>query len=438
MSQDDDSLPSGRFARFRKLAGLTASLSADALARGVKQLSGGEPDAVLSQATAEKLASTLGEMKGAAMKLGQALSMDPEAFPPEARAVLARLQNAAPPMPWTAVREVVEEELGEPPESAFASFDEVPLAAASLGQVHRATTHDGQAVVVKVQYPRVADALRSDLDNLGLLVKALGAHQKMDLRKYYEEVKRELVHELDYRREARLARAYAEALRPFPDLAAPAPVEALTAGRVLTLERFEGPTLKELLKPEAEVDEATRFRVGRQLVLNTFGPFLHSGLMHVDPHPGNFIVLPDGRLGVLDFGSIKQFSPVFVEVNRAMYRLGVLGREQARVDVVDLSRKSGFDISVPDAACEQLVHAIVDTGCRAMRAPHWDYAQDDTQKLMEQLFKDRFGTFLKVRPPEEAPLYFRAVGGLIQNLKLLRARGPFRDVFLALLPHAQP
>jgi len=437
MAQDDDCLPAGRFARFRKLAGLTASLSADALARGVKKLSGSEPEPALSQATAERLAATLGEMKGAAMKLGQALSMDPEAFPPEARAVLSRLQNAAPPMPWATVREVVEEELGEPPASAFASFDETPLAAASLGQVHCATTHDGRAVVVKVQYPKVADALRSDLDNLGLLVKALGAHQKLDVRKYYEEVKRELVHELDYRREARLARAYAESLRPFPDLVAPAPLDELTSGRVLTLERLEGPTLKELLQPGAEVEDATRFRVGRQLLRNTFGPFLHSGRMHVDPHPGNFLVLPDGRLGVLDFGSIKQFSPVFVDVNRAMFRLGVLGREAAGVDVVDLSRKSGFDVGVPDDECASLVHAIVDTGCRPMRASEWDYSEDDTQKLMEQLFKDRFGTFLKVRPPEEAPLFFRAVGGLVQNLKLLRARGPFRESFLELLPYAQ-
>ena len=437
MAQDDDSLPSGRFARFRKLAGLTASLSADALSRGVRRMAGGEPEPSLSQATAEKLAATLGEMKGAAMKLGQALSMDPEAFPPEARAVLARLQNAAPPMPWSTVREVVEEELGEPPEAAFASFDEAPLAAASLGQVHRATTHDGRDVVVKVQYPRVADALRSDLDNLGLLVKALGANQKLDVRKYYDEVKRELVHELDYRREAKLARAYAESLAPFPDLAAPAPVDALTAGRVLTLERLQGPTLKELLKPDAQVDEATRYRVGRQLLRNTFGPFLHTGRMHVDPHPGNFVVMPDGRLGVLDFGSIKQFSPVFVEVNRAMYRLGVQGRDAAGVDVVGLSRKSGFDITVTDEECASLVHAIVDTGCRAMRAPLWDYAEDDTQKRMEQLFKDRFGTFLKVRPPEEAPLFFRAVGGFVQNLKMLRARGPFREAFLELLPLAQ-
>lgn len=432
MSQDDDSLPSSRFARFRKLAGLTASLSADALQRGVKKLAGAEPEPGLSRATAEKLATTLGEMKGAAMKLGQAISMDPEAFPPEARAVLARLQNAAPPMSYALVREVVEEELGEPPESAYASFDETPLAAASLGQVHAAVTREGQAVVVKVQYPRVADALRSDLDNLGLVVKALGANQKLDVKKYYDEVKRELVHELDYRREARLAREYAAALRPFPDLAAPAPLDALTAGRVLTLERFEGPTLKTLLEPEARVDDATRFRVGRQLLRNTFGPFLHSGRMHVDPHPGNFVVLPDGRLGVLDFGSIKQFSPVFVDVNRAMYRLGVEGRG-ASVDVVGLSRQVGFDISVSDEETAELVYAIIDRACRAMREPEWDFGEDDSQRLLEQLFKERFGTFLKVRPPEEAPLFFRAVGGLTQNLKLLRAKGPFRAAFVELL-----
>jgi len=221
MAKEPDGPPSTRLARLRKLAGLGAQLGSDALSRGVRRLTGSDPTGV-SRGTAEKLVETLGDLKGAAMKLGQAASMDPDLFPPEVRAVLARLQNEAPPMPFETVAAVVEDELGGSPDTLFAEFDHQPMAAASLGQVHRARLRDGREVAVKIQYPGIERALRSDIDNLGLVVRTMAlAHRALDGRQYFRELAEELTHELDYSREGRLAQEFARASARLPDIVIP-------------------------------------------------------------------------------------------------------------------------------------------------------------------------------------------------------------------------
>src|SRR5450755_1547746 len=247
MAEQSSGPPSSRFKRLSRLAGLGAALGTDAVARGMKRLAGADPTG-LSLATAERLVATLGGLKGAAMKLGQAASMDSDLFSPEVLGVLSRLQNEAPPMPFGRVRAVVEEELAASLEALYAEFSPEPLAAASLGQVHRARLRDGRAVAVKVQYPGIDQALKSDLDNLGTLVKAMALTSRaMDGRAYFREVCEELMHELDYRREGRLARDFARASARLPDVKVPEVVEELTTSRVLTLELLEGQTLKSFL-----------------------------------------------------------------------------------------------------------------------------------------------------------------------------------------------
>ncbi|MBK7862832.1 MAG: AarF/ABC1/UbiB kinase family protein [Archangiaceae bacterium] len=428
MSRDDSIPPSGRFTRFRKLATLSAKLSADAVGSGLKRLTGAKTDG-LGLPSAERIVEALGEMKGMAMKLGQALSMDPGAFPPEARAVLARLQNQAQPMAYETVARVVTEQLGAPPEEKFARFEQTPLASASLGQVHRATTLGGLEVVVKVQYPGIETAIESDLDNLGTLVKALGvAGKRLDVRKHFEEVRADFLAETDYRNEARNAEAFAAALGRTDELCVPRPLLELTAQRVLTLELLQGPTLKELLV--GPLDEAERFRLGRLLIVATFAPFFAGGLMHVDPHPGNYLRLPDGRLGVLDFGNVKRFTPEFVETNHEM--LHWLLHEGRHIDVVALLKRVGFKAELPDAEVAELIFDYANIMARPMRAPTWDYTQDDTRERMRSLAISKATKFMRLKPPEQSPLYFRSIGGLWLNLRALEVKGPMRDVFLEL------
>ena len=317
-SDSDDKLPpQGRLTRLRKLAGLSAQLGADVLKSGARRLAGQDPE-LLSKGMAEKLVATLGDLKGAAMKFGQAVSMDPDLLTPEVRQVLARLQNQAPAMGYETVARVVREELGAPPEALFRQFDRQPLAAASLGQVHRAVLEDGRAVVVKVQYPGVADSLMGDLDNLGMVVKTVSKAAKVvDGTAYFQELREDLLLELDYRREARLCHAFVQSASRLEDLKVPDVIPERTCERVLTLELLQGQTLKDWVVTAPGAEE--RFRVARQLIRAIYGPFFCAGQIHADPHPGNFMVMSDGRLGLLDFGSVKSFSERFMDTNRRMF-----------------------------------------------------------------------------------------------------------------------
>ncbi len=424
---DDSSLPPpGRFKRLRKLAGLSARLGADAVGHGLKRLGGGDS---LATVPAERIVEALGELKGMAMKLGQMLSMDPHLFSPEARAVLAKLQNEAQPMTYETVARVITEELGAAPEALFGRFDREPLAAASLGQVHRAATKGGDEVVVKVQYPGINKALHSDFDNLGMLVKALGvAGQRLDVRKHFEEIRADFIAEADYRNEAKNAVAFAQTVKRFArDLHVPRVYPELTAERVLTLEYFEGPTLRQLIT--SPLSEAERFALGRHLVLATFGPFLTDAVMHVDPHPGNYLKLNDGRFGILDFGNVKRFSPAWVGINREL--LAYVLHEKP-VDFPALLRRGGFEVKLPDAEVQALATRYFAISARAFRAKEWDFTTDDSREQMRKLALEHAPKAGLVKPPPEAPLFLRSIGGTWMNLVALKVKGPLRDVFLEL------
>lgn len=429
MAKDPDGPPSSRLARLRKLAGLGAYLGSDALARGVKRLAGFDPSSI-GKGTAEKLVETLGDLKGAAMKLGQVASMDPDLFPPEVRAVLARLQNEAPPMPFERVAAVLEDELGGSPDELFAEFSREPMAAASLGQVHRARLRDGREVAVKVQYPGIDQALRSDIDNLGLVVRTMAlTHRALDGRKYFHELAEELAHELDYSREGRLAREFARASAGLPDIVVPEIVDERTSSRVLTMEYLPGQTLKTFLT--SHPDNAERLRVSGLLIRAIHGAFLVDGTVHADPHPGNFTVMPDGRLGVLDFGSVKRFSREFFEGHRDVFHCVL---EQKPIDVLALVRRVGFTVDLPEEDARPLLEELLHVAGRALRTDDYDYAHDTMAPDSRKLFARHAAQFLKIRPPAEGVMFVRAFGGLQQNLRLLGARGDFRPFYLSLLP----
>jgi predicted unusual protein kinase regulating ubiquinone biosynthesis (AarF/ABC1/UbiB family) len=351
--------------------------------------------------------------------------MDTELLSPEVRQVIARLQNEAPPMPYEVVARVLREELGDAPEALFREFDKTPLAAASLGQVHRAVLRDGRPVAVKVQYPGIAATLSGDMDNLGLVVNTLSKASRLaDGTAYFQELREELLLETDYRREAGLCTAFARGVARLPELKVPAVIPERTTGRVLTLELLQGRTLKDWVVSGPSAEE--RFRVARQLLLAIYGPFFTVGEMHADPHPGNFMVLEDGRLGLLDFGSIKRFSPRFVDANRRMFLHAV---RLESMDVMGLSREVGFTSELPDAEAAELIQEVLHIAGRPMRTTPYDYATCSITRDMKLHFARNAARFLKIRPPAEAVMFFRSTGGLAQNLRLIGARGDFRAVF---------
>lgn len=427
MSTPNDKLPRGRLTRLGKVVGLTARVGGGLVASGVKRALGGEGDAKVE--AARKVLETLGQMKGAALKVGQTLSLGAGHLPPEVREIVAQLFSQAPAMDYAQIAAVVADELGDEPEALFASFEREPFAAASLGQVHRAVTKSGEPVAVKVQYPDVAGALDDDLRNVGTLVRSVGLSRLVDGDAYYAEVRRELEAELDYRRELALVEEFRGYLARWPELRVPRTYPELSSTRVLVLERFEGPTLHEYTKTIAGIPAAERFRIAMQLTRAVYGPFILHRVIHGDTHPGNFVVLADGSLGVLDFGSIKRFSEGFWRCYCESIAGGLAGGD---IDLVSLMREGGFHISLPDERAQELLDAIAHIVGRPLLGPY-DFGHDTIVEELRGLALKRATELLRVRPPPEGILFYRAVAGITHDLRALRAAGDFRPFFAELL-----
>jgi predicted unusual protein kinase regulating ubiquinone biosynthesis (AarF/ABC1/UbiB family) len=309
----DRPIPTGRLRRSAKVGSLVGGQAARAAATKAANVArdeeGRRSAAERRQVeAAERIVDVLGSMKGAAMKVGQVASfIDPGALPPEARervqAKLAELRDSAPRAAFKDMRKVIEDDLGEPLRDAFAEFDEEAVAAASIGQVYRARTHDGAEVAVKVQYPGVASAVRADLQNLGLILRAAKrVAPGIDAKSMAEEVRERLTEELDYEHEAQNQRAFARAWRGHPFVHVPDAVTELCTERVLVTTWIDGlgfEQVKALPQPD-------RDRFGEIVFRFFFGSLYRLGHFSGDPHPGNFKLMADGRVGFLDFGMTKK------------------------------------------------------------------------------------------------------------------------------------
>jgi predicted unusual protein kinase regulating ubiquinone biosynthesis (AarF/ABC1/UbiB family) len=289
--------------------------------------------------TAEHIFRVLGELKGGAMKFGQALSVFEAALPEELagpyRSALTKLQESAPPLPAATVHRVLRAELSEEWRDRFRSFDDHPAAAASIGQVHRAEWHDGRLVAVKVQYPGAGPALLSDLAQVGRLARLFGGLAPgLDVAPLVAELRERVGEELDYDKEARSTAAFAEAYADDPDIRTPAVVAH--SGQVLVTEWIEGRPLADVI---AHGTPSERDRAGLLFVRMLFSGPTRAGLLHADPHPGNFRLLPDGRLGVLDFGAVNHLPGGFPE---PIGRLTRLALEGDAMGVYDGLRDGGF------------------------------------------------------------------------------------------------
>ncbi len=434
----DDHVKGGRLKRMAKFAVVTARTTGDLVAaRAVQKLQGAD-EGKLSEAlkpTAARMVEVLGEMKGAATKLGQFISLvDQDTFPEEARRVLGRLLNQTPQrMDPERARQVLIDELGAPPEEIFATFDPEPFAAASMGQVHGATLQDGREVVVKVQFPGVDKAIDSDMRNASAMARGLSlAGGIFDGREYFDEIAATLRRELDYREEARQLQAYAAALAPWPDLAVPAVHHEHCTTKILCLERLHGPTLLEFAEHPAN-DQAARLRVASQLVCAIWGPFLTTGLIHADPHPGNYIVMDDNRLGVLDFGATKQLSTAFAIAYWQFVTAALRLEDQ---DVYDALAPVGFTFGEDLERTRVWLNGLRDIVERPVRNEFYDWGACRLAIDCRSHYLAEAGTAIRVRGPAESLMFYRAAAGAGGDFRMLRARGNFRAVLHDLLRKA--
>jgi ubiquinone biosynthesis protein len=270
----------------------------------------------------ERLRMALAELGATFIKLGQAMSTRPDVIPPEYVAELTKLQDAAPPVPFELMRQVIEEELGEPPEEIFSEFDPQPLASASIGQVHAAVLKDGHKVIVKVQFPGVAEQVEQDLEILSGMVEWVLAHSALgrdyDLRGLVDEFAFTLRNELDYRQEGRNADQFRRFLADEPTIYIPRVYWRLTTGRVLTLERVGGVNISDLAGLDAAgIDRRVVAENSIHFVLREVFEF---GLIHADPHPGNCFVRTDGSIVLIDFGMVGRLE---AGLRDALLRVGM-------------------------------------------------------------------------------------------------------------------
>ena len=312
--------PTTRTARNLELARLSTQTGASFAAHRAKRAFASaerrtELDAAFELKTAEQVAAALGNMKGALMKVGQMASYLDQGLPEPVREALAQLQSDAPPMAPELAAEVVEAELGAPPQEIFAEWDPVPIAAASIGQVHRAITRDDRAVAVKVQYPGIADAIRSDLANADLLFGGLELiFQGMDSKPIVEEIKERVVEELDYHFEADNQSLFADYYRDHPFIHVPDVVRELSTGRVLTSDLATGERLETVLTWSEEERGLAAEAIYRYVFRSLYRLHAFNG----DPHPGNYLFRPGGQVTFLDYGLVKRFTPAEVSMFERM------------------------------------------------------------------------------------------------------------------------
>jgi predicted unusual protein kinase regulating ubiquinone biosynthesis (AarF/ABC1/UbiB family) len=350
---DVTDIPRRAVVRTAKLASLPLGVAGRATLGLGKRL-GGRPAEVitteLQQRTAEQIFRVLGELKGGAMKFGQALSVFEAALPEEIaapyRAALTKLQEAAPPLPAGRVHAVLADEFGLDWRERFREFDDQPAAAASIGQVHRAIWRDGRDVAVKIQYPGAGPALLSDLNQLARLARLFAVVSPgLDVKPLLAELKARVAEELDYRLEAAAQEAFATAFEGTADIVVPHVVDHTE--RVIVTEWITGTPLSRIIRDGTQ-DE--RDRAGVLLLRFLFTGPGRVGLLHADPHPGNFRLMPDGRLGVIDFGAVNRLPDGLPEPIGRLARLALAG---AADEVYQGLRAEGFvpaDVRVDAAA----------------------------------------------------------------------------------------
>lgn len=331
MAKDKSQGPVTKGKRFMKLAGMSASVAGRYAGNKMKQAfqsaeQRAESASKLYENVGNEITDTLGELKGAVMKVGQIASQAKDLFPEEVSEALTKLQKEAPPMPYEVIAEQIEKNLGKAPEELFARFDKEPFAAASIGQVHRALTPHGKEVVVKIQYPGVKESVDSDMAHLKF---ALRASRLMKVKKevanaYFAEIRERIMEELDYVNEAANLNLFREFhSKHDPKLVIPEVIDEFSTHEILTLSYEYGDHINEVKQKDYTEEAITE--IGHRIFQIMGREIFELKAVHGDPHPGNFAFRPDGSVVMYDFGCIKKLDPHIVKHYRDIIEAGLSG-----------------------------------------------------------------------------------------------------------------
>lgn len=419
--------------RFMKLASMTASIATKTVSNSIRNITADEEQknasrSKLFQDIGLQIADTLGEMKGAVMKVGQIASQYKDIFPPEVAKAISKLQRQAPAMPFAEIKAQVEKELGKPLAQIFKSFDEQPFAAASIGQVHKAVLPNGQQVVVKVQYPGVEEACESDLKQVRLALRLMGV-LKIDRKlqeKLFQEIQDSLDNELNYEIEAQnldVARAFHSALDS--KIIIPEVYSDYSSRHILTLSLEMG----ESIETASTWSQETRNELGRRLFRAIGQEIFFLKRFHCDPHPGNFAFREDGSVIVYDYGGVKTLSPDvvthFKQLINAARQHDIALMEQHLDALQSLNELGKFPVELYEQWLEVLMRPLT---------TQYDFAENSAHHDGVELIKPSLKYWDVFKPSPDTLMVNRTVSGHYWNLIHLKVNDNLNDLFDELVP----
>ena len=419
--------------RFMKLASMTASIATKTVTNSIKNLTADEEQknaarSQLFQDIGIQIADTLGEMKGAVMKVGQIASQYKDIFPPEVAKAISKLQRQAPAMPFAEIKAQVEKELGKPLDKIFKHFDETPFAAASIGQVHKAILPNGEQVVVKVQYPGVDEACESDLKQVRLALRLMGV-LKIDRKlqdRLFQEIQESLDNELNYQIEAQnleVARTFHAALDD--KIIIPQVFKDYSSRHILTLSLEQG----ENIETASTWSQRTRNTLGRRLLRAMGQEIFYLKRFHCDPHPGNFAFREDGSVIIYDYGGVKTLS------SDVVYHFKQLIHAVRAQDIAEIEQHLDAlqAISALGKFPEDLYLQWLEVLMRPLTT-HYDFAENSAHHDGVELVKSSLKYWDVFKPSPDTLMVNRTVSGHYWNLIHLKVHDNLNDIFEELVP----
>ncbi len=419
--------------RFMKLAGMTASIATKTVSNSIRNFNADEDKknearSKLFQDIGLQIADTLGEMKGAVMKVGQIASQYKDIFPPEVAKAIAKLQRQAPAMPFADIKKQVEKELGKPLNQVFTSFEEQPFAAASIGQVHKAILPNGMEVVVKVQYPGVDEACESDLKQVRLALRLMGV-LKVDKKlqdRLFKEIQDSLHEELNYEIEAQnlqVFKTFHQALDT--KIIIPNVYPEYSSRRILTLSMEKGDNIETASTWDLEI----RNQIGERLIRALGQQMFFLKRFHCDPHPGNFAFRADGSVIIYDFGGVKTLSNDIITHFKSLVHAG----RQADITTIENELTALDALAEKGKFPEELYKAWLEVLLRPLTT-HYDFAENSAHHDGMKLVKKSLKYWDVFKPSPDTLMVNRTISGHYWNLIQLKVHDDLSDVFEELVP----